>query len=224
MRTLEEDRPLGAKGAVDEQRRVRDVRPEPLRVLLVACGELLELERCSAVDVLEPDVLLGERDLELLPQDLRVEEVLDADPEPHGLVRVGRPDAALRRPDPELAEAALAGAVDRDVPRHDHVRVARQVDALRRDAARLEVVQLLDEDRRVDDAARADHAFLAPQDPRGHMAQLVGRAVGDDRVPGVRAAVVAADDVRVLRQEVDDLALALVAPLRADDHGRGHVA
>ena len=83
-------------------------------------------------------------------------------------------------------------------------------------------VQLLDEDARVDDAARADHALLAPEDPRGHVPELVGLAVGDDRVPGVRPAVVAADEIRVLGEQVDDLALALVAPLGADDHGRGH--
>ena len=44
----------------------------------------------------------------------------------------------------------------------------------------------------------------------------------DDRVPGVRAALVAADEVGVLGEQVDDLALALVAPLRADDDGRRH--
>ena len=90
------------------------------------------------------------------------------------------------------------------------------------DPARLELLQLLDEDARVDDAAGADHALLAPEDPRGHVPRLVGLAVDDDRVPGVRPAVVAADEIRVLGKQVDDLALALVAPLGADDHGRGH--
>ncbi len=44
----------------------------------------------------------------------------------------------------------------------------------------------------------------------------------DDRVPGVRPALVAADDISTLREQVDDLALALVTPLRADDDGRWH--
>ena len=68
----------------------------------------------------------------------------------------------------------------------------------------------------------AEHALLAPEDPRGHVPELVGLPVGDDRVTGVRPALVSADDVRVLRQQVDDLALALVAPLRPDDDGRWH--
>ena len=41
-------------------------------------------------------------------------------------------------------------------------------------------------------------------------------------VARVGAALVADDDVRVLREQVDDLALPLVAPLRPDDHGGGH--
>ena len=43
----------------------------------------------------------------------------------------------------------------------------------------------------------------------------------DDRVAGVGAAVVAHDHVEVLGQPVDDLALALIAPLQADDGGGG---
>jgi hypothetical protein len=62
-----------------------DESAQPLRVALVAGGQLLELERLDAVDALEPDVLLRERDLELLAQDLRVEQILDADPEPEAL-------------------------------------------------------------------------------------------------------------------------------------------
>ena len=74
----------------------------------------------------------------------------------------------------------------------------------------------------IDDAAGADHALLAGTMPDGICAELVRLVADDDRVPGVRPAVVAADDVGVLREQVDDLALALVAPLRADDHGRRH--
>jgi hypothetical protein len=116
LRALEQDEAPVAQGAVDEQRRVDDIRPQPLREPLVARRQLLELERLGAVDALEPDVLLGQRDLDLLAQDLRVEQVLHADPEPRRLVRVGGADPALGRPDLQLAEAPLAALVDRDVP------------------------------------------------------------------------------------------------------------
>ena len=64
--------------------------------------------------------------------------------------------------------------------------------------------------------------------PRDHaarrLADLERLVADDDRVPGVRPALVAADEIGTLREQVDDLALALVSPLRADDDGRGHRA
>jgi hypothetical protein len=60
------------------------------------------------------------------------------------------------------------------------------------------------------------------EDSRGHVVELEFLAVGDDRVPRVRPALVAADEVGVLGEQVDDLALAFVAPLRPDNHGRRH--
>ena len=94
-----------------------------------------------------------------------------------------------------------------------------------RDAARLELVELLDEDLagRRRSRRRCTHSLPA-QDPRGHLPELVRLAVGDDRVARVRAALVTADEVGVLGEQVDDLALALVTPLRADDHGRRHAS
>ncbi len=219
---LEEDEAALAQRAVDEQRRVGDVRTEPLRVALVARRDVLEVDRLRTVDLLEPVILLRERDLDLLAQDLRVEQVLDADPEPRRLVAVRRADPAPRRADLEPAEPTLARPVERDVPGHDQLGVPGQVHLLGREPARLQLVQLLDEHRRIDDAAGTEHALLAPEDPRGHVPELVRLPVGDDGVAGVRTALVAADEIRVLGQQVDDLALALVAPLRPDDDGRWH--
>jgi hypothetical protein len=102
------------------------------------------------------------------------------------------------------------------------VRVAGEADRLGGDAARLELVQLLEEDARVDDEPGAEHALLAPEDPRGHVLELVGLAVGDDGMARIGAALVAAHEIGVLGEQIDDLALALVSPLRADDDCRRH--
>src|SRR5581483_9164325 len=150
-----------------------DVRPQPLCIRLVLRRDGLEVEGLALVDALEPEVLLRERDLDLLAEDLRVEDVLDADAEPHRLVRVARPDAAFRRPDRELAESPLARLVDREVPRHDQVRVAGEIDLVGRVAARLELVELGDEDLEVDDAAVADHTRRAADDAAREGADLV---------------------------------------------------
>src|SRR5207249_2925925 len=128
------------------------------------------------------------RDLDLLAQDLRVEQVLNADPESRGLVRVAGPDPAARGADLELAEPPLAGAVDGDVPGHDQVRLAGEVDVGGRDAARFELVDLRKEDLRVDDAAGADHARLARDHAARDLADLERLGPDHDRVTGVRAA------------------------------------
>ena len=81
-----------------------------------------------------------------------------------------------------------------------------------------------DEHLRIDDAAAAEDGDLAREDARRDLADLVRLAAEDDRVAGVRAALVAAHEVGILREQVDDLPLALVSPLRPDDDGRRHDA
>jgi hypothetical protein len=103
------------------------------------------------------------------------------------------------------------------------VRVAGDPQARGGDAAGFEAVDLGDEQPRVDYAARADDADRAGiEDARGDVVEGKGLAVAQDRVPRVRAALIAAYEVRVLGEEVDDLPLALVAPLGADDDGGRH--
>ena len=48
-------------------------------------------------------------------------------------------------------------------------------------------------------------------------------AVDDQRMAGVITALKADDNVRVVGEEIDDLAFAFVAPLGADDCNVGHV-
>ena len=87
------------------------------------------------------------------------------------------------------------------------------------DAAPAQAVELADQHLGVDDDAVADHAGLARvEDPRRDQVELERLAVADDRVAGVVAALEAHDHRGVLGEQVDDLALALVAPLGPDDH------
>ena len=133
------------------------------------------------------------------------------------------PMPAACRADRQLPEPAFARLVDREMPRHDQMRVARHVDLCGRTTALLELVELSDQNLRIDDAAVADHAGLAAHDAARQRADLERLVTDDNCVSGVRTALVAAHDVRVLREQVDDLALAFVAPLRPDDDSRRHV-
>ena len=69
----------------------------------------------------------------------------------------------------------------------------------------------------------APYRAALPRDEAGReLPDLVRLFADHDRVPRVRAALVAAHEVGILREQVDDLALPLVAPLRTHDDGRRH--
>ena len=90
-------------------------------------------------------------------------------------------------------------------------------------ALRLELGDLGNEGMRIEHDAVADDRQLAlAHDARWKQRQLVDLAIDDQRMAGIVAALEADDDIGPLRQPVDDLALAFVAPLRADDHHIGH--
>ena len=70
--------------------------------------------------------------------------------------------------------------------------------------------------------AVADHRRRAAHDPARQQRQLVGLVADDEGVAGIVAALEAHDHVGAAGEPVDDLALALVAPLRADDGDVAH--
>ena len=91
------------------------------------------------------------------------------------------------------------------------------------DALASQFRHLVEERLRIEHHAVADHRELrGPQHAGGQQRQLVGDAVDDQRMAGIVAALEAHDDVGLLRQPVDDLALPFVAPLGADDDDIGH--
>ena len=110
LRALEHDRAALLERLVAEQRGVGDVRLEPVPVGDVLLGHRVQVERRVLRVRAQRVALRLERGHDLLAQDRLVEQVLDADAEPRGLVGVAGADAAPRRADPQLAEPRLAGA------------------------------------------------------------------------------------------------------------------
>ena len=91
------------------------------------------------------------------------------------------------------------------------------------DAAGLEVVDLGEQHRKVDDHPVADDGRAAGgEDPRGQQVQGVLLVADDDRVAGVVAAVVLDHVVDRRPEQVGRLALALVTPLGAEQHDGRH--
>jgi hypothetical protein len=109
------------------------------------------------------------------------------------------------------------------VVRHDQVRVAGHQQLAGVDVAAGQVVDLLQHERRVDDHAVADDRdHAAGQHTAGQQVQRVLLTGDDDGVAGVVAALVADDVVDAVAEQVGRLALALVAPLGAEQDHRRH--
>ena len=205
---------------VEEQARLGDVGAQALGIGQVLSADLVHGVGGQAVDELELGVHAREDGLELVAEQVLVEHVLHAQADAGHLVLVARADAALGGADVLLAELLLERAVEVDMPGHDDVGVARDLEVLGRDAVMLEHVDLLKDDLGVHDAAVTDHGHvIGVHDARGHLVQAVLLAVDDDGVTGVVAARVADDGVEVTGDEIADLALALVAPLSTDQNG-----
>ena len=139
------------------------------------------------------------------------------------LVRIRRPHAHAGRAELLASALALVESVERDVPRQEKMRAVAHTKVRGRDTAALEIGELAAEEREVDDASGTEHAErIGIEDPAWHEVKLERAVLVDDRVTGVVAALESDDDIRLLRQEVGDLAFALVAPLSADDGGYRH--
>ena len=203
--------------------RVGDVLRDPVAVGQIVLGHRLQVELRRLRVRAQLQALRLQRGGDLLLEDLLVEQVLHADAEARGLVGVARADAAARGADLQPAELRLAGVVEQHVVRHDQVRVGADAQAGEVDPLGAQLVQLAGQHLRVDHDAVADRAQLAGiQDPGRDQVELPRHAVAHDGVSRVVAALEADHQIRLLREEIDDLALALVAPLGAHDHDAGH--
>jgi hypothetical protein len=154
----------------------------------------------------------------------RVGEIADTYATPRDLVFVGGADAARGRADLALAAPRFAQQVQLAVVRQDEVRLVADEQAIADvDSRARELVDLCEERLRVDHDTVADHAGDAfVQNARRQQPQHELPAARVDGVPGVVSSLVSGDDGEVAGEEVDDLALAFIAPLGAE-HCNVHV-
>ena len=221
---LEQDLAPGVHGVVDHADRVAHHGLDTRGVLTqVAVRDLPGIHGQAVVHLGQDGVLLLEHDVELLAEDLGIEEVLDPQADAGGLVGVGGADAALGRAKGVLAQEALGHPVQLLVVRHDQVGVPADHQAAGVDAPGRQGVELLEQDRRVDDDTVADdRRDVVVEDAARHQLECEGLAVDDDAVAGVVAALVTDHQVHFAGKEIREPALPLVAPLGPDHNGCGH--
>jgi hypothetical protein len=155
---------------------------------------------------------------------IRPQQLADADAaDAADLVGVAGADAAAGGADGGAA-AGLVEAVFFHVVGEDDVRVVAQGEVLADRHPRVgQRAHFIEKLLRVDDnPVGNDGCQVRPQHAGGQQGEFEGLAAVDDGVAGVGSAVVADDAVEGLAEQIDDLALGLVAPLEADDTGRTH--
>ena len=160
-----------------------------------------------------------------MPRARQVGQIHEADGAPADFVFVGRADAALGGADAGRRILRLAHRFELAMQRQNQSCVFGDAQTVRRhrDALLLELGDFIDQRLRIDHHAIADDRQLAAAHHAGRQQrQLVGDAVDHQRVAGIVAALEPHDDVGLLGQPVDDLALAFVAPLGPDNHNIRH--
>ena len=163
--------------------------------------------------------------IDLVRQRVEVGEVHQADGAAADLVLIGRPDAAARGADRGGGVGGFAQGIEFAVQRQNQRDVFGDPQIVRADgdALPLQFRDFVEESLGVEHDAVADHRKLRGAQHAGRQQrQLVGLAIDDERMAGIVAALEAHDDVGLLRQPVDDLALPFVTPLGADDDNIGH--
>ena len=170
------------------------------------------------VQVLEQDVLDGQRGGEPLHQAVLVEQVADLNADLSILVGVEGRNAALGRAEGLASQPLLLIGILERMVGHEQLGPLRDDEvgggnALVGDGAQL-VHQLADVQRHAvaDDVGDVGIERAGRQGVQGEAAAVI-----DDGVAGIGAALEADDDVRALSQHIGDLALALVAPVGAYD-------
>ena len=122
----------------------------------VGIANLVDGERTLAVHLLENGIFHLKGSLDLHAEHMLVEQVLDANAAAGSLVLIARADAAVGGADFVFAQTELGRLVELDVIGHDHVSIARDLQALARKAFAFEHAHFLNENLRVHHNAVAD--------------------------------------------------------------------
>ena len=227
---FEEDLLAVVHRIVQQLRCVAEVRTEALGVFDALSIEHVDVEFFKWLATLggkraEHRVFHAHDRRELFPQRLQVVQIAHADRgRADGFVRIARPNAAAGRADLLIVAAILA---DRGlhqcillfVIREHHVSAVADAEVgADLDASLADAVDFFEEFDGVDDHAVAEHVELVRgKDARGDQVERVTLRADLHGVARIGSAVVSNDQVKLLGEQVDDFALAFIAPLQPYD-------
>ena len=218
LRPFAEDCFALVEGLVEQERGVGDVWGELLAVADVRVDDGACLQRLLAEDLGQDFVFGADAGPELVAQTRWVAQIHDA----HAVaaldfVAVSRADAAASRADGDAVFALFPGLFqDLVVGHYDVGNLAEEEAVGHGKALGLQLGDLIEHDGWIDDHPIAHHAdFTLVHDARGNGVEDELRVAGDDCVAGVGPSLIAHHHIGGGREVIDDLGLALVAPLRS---------
>ena len=182
---------------------------------------LRRVQRIGAEERVNDGVLLGAGGLNVRLQQLRAQQVHDAQAAARHLVLVGRADAAAGGADLLASRRALGGQLDHAMVGQNHLGAIGDIELLiDGHAERAQLGDFLEEGDGVqDDAVADDRPAAGAQNAAGNQLQDELLVADDDRVTGIVPARIARNGAEALAQYVHDLTFALVAPLSAQHYG-----
>jgi hypothetical protein len=215
LRTLIQDVTTFLAHVVQDGGDVIDHRADELAIGQRVVQHGLEVDRLGLQPLGEDEVVVLDGGLDLLGQLVRVHQVGHAHAAASHFVFVRRANAATGGADGRLAGGDLARLIHSDVVRHDQRRGRADLQARTHfHALRFQLFDFLLQRLRRQHHAVADQAQrVVAQDARGNQVQHGLLAANDQRVAGVVTALETSDGFDAFGQQVDDLALAFVAPL-----------
>src|SRR5574337_2095904 len=172
----------------------------------------------------ELDFLFFKVTAESLPKEVAVGQIAHPDPCPRHLIDIGRTDPASGSPDlPALSEPLQFRVQDRMIGEHEMCVLADKEVLLDLHVQLTELVHFLDEGGQINHYAVPQDADLPfPQHARRDQMQDDLLLSHHDRMAGVGPTLVSGHRIEILREEINDLALPFVAPLRTDNDYIGH--
>src|SRR5215468_9817806 len=146
---------------------------------------------------------------------------------PSDLVFIGRADTSSCRADRGAGIGGFTEHIEFLVQRQNQGHILSNTQRIRRhfDTLAFEPPDFLDQRSGIEHHAVADHReFARPHHAGRQQRQFIGDAIYNERVACIMAALETHYNVGLLREPIDNLALAFVTPLRADDHHIRHGA
>ena len=175
-------------------------------------------ERFLVVQVHEKRVLDRKDMVDPVIQDVVIEQLADLEPDLCILIREKWSNPGLGGSEGLSAQTFLLALIKQDMVAHHDLCPVRNQQLRCRHALRRDVLNLLHHERNIERNTISKHiGDLRMANPARKCMKSKLSILVHNRVTGVRAALIADNDIRLVREDIDNLALPLVAPVCADN-------